>query len=79
LSVIAEKQRYNVRPGMELIHSHYAELKGLNASWSQEFRDYVNQNITANVEGGGGDFGPNSGGFDAFGHGTLLYRLTPES
>ncbi|ETS82858.1 hypothetical protein PFICI_04734 [Pestalotiopsis fici W106-1] len=79
LSVVAEKQRYAVRPGMELIHSHYAELKGLNASWSQEFRDYVNRNITANVEGGGGDFGPNSGGFDAFGHGTLLYRLTPES
>ncbi|KAI4602528.1 hypothetical protein KJ359_009776 [Pestalotiopsis sp. 9143b] len=78
LSVIAEKARYSVRPGMELIYSHYAELKGLNASWSQQFRDYVNENITANVEGGGGDFGPNSGGFDAFGHGTLLYRLTPE-
>ncbi|KAK6074697.1 hypothetical protein SCUP515_06326 [Seiridium cupressi] len=79
LTVIAEKQRYVARPGMELIYSHYAELKGLNASWSEQYRDYVNGNITAKVEGGGGDYGPNSGGFDALGHGTLLYRLTPET
>jgi len=24
-------------------------------------------------EGGGGDYGPNSGGFDRLGYGTLLY------
>ncbi|KAH8197768.1 hypothetical protein TruAng_008057 [Truncatella angustata] len=79
LPVVATKARYTARPGMELIYSHYAELKGANASWSQQYRDYVNRNITDNVEGGGGDFGPNSGGYDAFGHGTLLYRLTPET
>jgi hypothetical protein len=53
-------------------------LKGLNASWTLEFRDYVNRNISANVEGGGGDYSPNSGGYDALGHGTLLYRLKEE-
>ncbi|KAF2022030.1 GPI anchored protein-like protein [Aaosphaeria arxii CBS 175.79] len=72
---ISDAQRYNIRPGFEAIYSHYAELKGLDASWSKAYRDMVNGNSTENIEGGGGDFGPNSGGFDVFGHGTLLYRL----
>jgi hypothetical protein len=29
----------------------------------------------AQVEGGGGDYGPNSGGYDQLGYGTLLYSL----
>jgi len=28
-------------------------------------------------EGGGGDYGPNSGGFDALGYGTLTFSLAP--
>lgn len=75
LPVIANKSRFEVRPGFEAIYSHYAELKGLNASWSQAYRDYVNENLTEDVEGGGGDYSPRSGGFDSFGHGTLMYRL----
>lgn len=75
LPVVSEKSRFPVRPGFEALYSHYAELKGLDASWTKEFRDYVNNNLTDNIEGGGGDYGPNSGGFDAFGHGTLMYRL----
>ncbi|KAM0130875.1 hypothetical protein ACHAP3_007102 [Botrytis cinerea] len=75
LSVVANKSRFDVRPGFEAIYSHYAELKGLDASWSKVYRDYVNSNLTANVEGGGGDYSPNSGGYDALGHGTLMYRL----
>ncbi|KAJ3547944.1 hypothetical protein NM208_g1248 [Fusarium decemcellulare] len=78
LPVVSPKGRGNVRPGFEAIFSHYAEVKGLNASWSKEFRDYVNANLTGNIEGGGGDYGPNSGGFDAFGHGTLMYRRRSE-
>lgn len=72
---VSTKSRFDVRPGFEAIYSHYAELKGLNASWSKAYRDYVNRNLTSNVEGGGGDYSPNSGGYDAFGHGTLMYRL----
>lgn len=79
LSVVASKQRFSVRPGYEAIASHYAGVKHLNASWSMEYRDYVNQNISAGVEGGGGDYGPNSGGYDAFGHGTLLYRIKSDA
>ncbi|KAJ5521487.1 exopolysaccharide inner membrane protein-like protein [Penicillium freii] len=79
LSVVASKQRFSVRPGYEAVASHYAGVKHMNASWSMEYRDYVNQNISADVEGGGGDYGPNSGGYDAFGHGTLLYRIKSEA
>ncbi|KAJ5962441.1 exopolysaccharide inner membrane protein-like protein [Penicillium viridicatum] len=79
LSVVASKQRFSVRPGYEAVASHYAGVKHMNASWSMEYRDYVNQNISAGVEGGGGDYGPNSGGYDAFGHGTLLYRIKSEA
>ncbi|GAP88555.1 putative exopolysaccharide inner membrane protein [Rosellinia necatrix] len=75
LTVISAKSRYDVRPGYEALVSHYADRRGMNASWSEAFRDYVNANKTLGVEGGGGDYGPNSGGFDTFGHGTLMYRL----
>ncbi|OQE15313.1 hypothetical protein PENFLA_c032G01430 [Penicillium flavigenum] len=78
LSVVSDKGRSSVRPGYEAVASHYAGVKHMNASWSMEYRNYVNQNISAGVEGGGGDYGPNSGGYDAFGHGTLLYRIGPD-
>ncbi|KAI0102961.1 GPI anchored protein-like protein [Nemania sp. FL0031] len=75
LPVVSNKSRFDVRPGFEAIYAHYADLKGLNASWTGAYRDYVNANSTSNIEGGGGDYGPNSGGFDTFGYGTLMYRL----
>ncbi|KAH6964679.1 GPI anchored protein-like protein [Fusarium avenaceum] len=74
LPVVSPKGRFDIRPGFEAIYSHYSEVKGLNASWSKAYRNYVNNNLTLNVEGGGGDYGPNSGGYDTFGYGTLMYR-----
>ncbi|KAH8431840.1 uncharacterized protein LDX57_009491 [Aspergillus melleus] len=79
LEEISAKSRFDVRPGYEAIVSHYTRVKGLNASWSIQFRDYVNGNISAGVEGGGGDYGPNSGGYDVFGHGTLMYRIEEDA
>ncbi|KAF6785554.1 exopolysaccharide inner membrane protein [Colletotrichum sojae] len=52
--LVAPKARFDVRPGYETIYSHYAEIKGMNASWSHEYREFVNGNITSKVEGGGG-------------------------
>ncbi|KAJ6191329.1 exopolysaccharide inner membrane protein-like protein [Penicillium mononematosum] len=75
LSAVANKSRSSVRPGYEAVASHYARVKHMNASWSMKYRDYVNQNISAGVEGGGGDYGPNSGGYDAFGH-ALAFNVT---
>lgn len=78
LEVVAEKARFDVRPGYETLYSHFAELKGIDASWSLEYRDFVNGNLTENIEGGGGDYSPNSGGYDSLGHGTLMYRIERE-
>lgn len=75
LETISEDGRNSTRPGYEAIAAHYADIKGLNASWSQAYRDYVNKALPVDLEGGGGDYGPNSGGFDVFGHGTLMYRI----
>ena len=55
------------RPIWAMIANHYTKRRGLSAS-------YVTQ-IAAKAapEGGGGDYGPNSGGFDQLGFGTLVF------
>ncbi|KAI6914788.1 chondroitin AC/alginate lyase [Hortaea werneckii] len=73
-TVISPDSRADIRPGFELLVAHYGDVAGLNASWSAEYRDYVNENTELGVEGGGGDYSPNSGGYDALGYGTLMYR-----
>lgn len=72
-TVISEAGRGGLRPIWELIYAHYDSIKGLNASWSGQMRDLVNKDA-GGAEGGGGDYGPNSGGYDQLGFGTLLYR-----
>ncbi|GAB6011299.1 alginate lyase family protein [Viscerimonas tarda] len=61
--------RGNTRPVWERVYNHYAKRKGLEAPFSQEFAEKIRP------EGGGGDYGSNSGGFDNLGFGTLLYSL----
>jgi hypothetical protein len=39
-----------------------------------QYRDLVN-NANGGAEGGGGNYGPNSGGYDQLGYGTLTFRL----
>ncbi|RUM24594.1 cell wall anchor protein [Rhizobium vallis] len=59
----------NLRPMWEMFYNHYVVLKGLDAPYISTFT------TLARPEGGGGDYGPNSGGFDQLGYGTLLYTL----
>jgi hypothetical protein len=61
--------RGDVRPIWEMIYNHYVRRMGLSAT-------YVTQ-IAASVrpEGGGGQYGPNSGGFDQLGFGTLTFSI----
>ncbi|KAH8881384.1 chondroitin AC/alginate lyase [Thozetella sp. PMI_491] len=73
-TVISPDSRGNIRPAWELLYAHYGSLKGLNASWTKQYRDYVVNNGSG-AEGGGGDYGTTSGGYDQLGFGTLLYRL----
>jgi hypothetical protein len=64
---ISEVQRGTIRPMYAMIYNHYVKRKGLSAPYS------LMGVRTTEPEGGGGDYGPNSGGFDQLGFGTLLY------
>lgn len=68
-TIISADQRGNVRPVWELVYNHYVNRKGLSAPytglWAQRVRP----------EGGGGNYGPNSGGYDQLGYGTLTATL----
>jgi hypothetical protein len=68
-TVISENGRGTLRPCWEMIYNHYANVMGLPTPYSKQFAEL------ARPEGGGGDYGPNSGGFDQLGFGTLTYTL----
>ena len=53
----------------ESLYNHYVKEKGLSGTYTQMAAG------TVRPEGGGGDYGPNSGGFDQLGFGTLMCSL----
>lgn len=68
-NTISSNGRGDKRPVWELFYNHYVVLKGLDAP-------YLTMAAKATrPEGGGGNYGPNSGGFDQLGYGTLTYTL----
>lgn len=73
-TVISSADRGEVRPVWELLYAHYGMVKGQNASWTESIRDYVVE-MSGGAEGGGKDYGPNSGSYDQLGYGTLMFRL----
>lgn len=68
-TAISSAGRGGVRPCWALIYNHYAVLKGLQAPYSEAYASLVGP------EGGGGDYGSTSGGFDQLGFGTLTCSL----
>ena len=66
---ISAAGRGDPRPAWELFYNHYAVLKKLDAPYTSQFAAKLRP------EGGGGNYGPNSGGFDQLGYGTLTYTL----
>lgn len=65
-------------PAWELI-CRMAEDRGQEAYYSTLYRDQMRQNAQrGNCDGGAGDFGPDSGGYDVFGWGSLLYAKVAE-
>jgi hypothetical protein len=66
-TVVSSSERGTIRPSWELMYNHYVKVKGLSAPWSEKFAEKVRP------EGGGGNYGPNSGGFDQLGFGTLMF------
>lgn len=69
--VISPASRGGDRPGWELIYNHFVHRKGLAAPHSGRYAE------RQRPEGGGGDYGPNSGGYDQLGYGTLTASLEP--
>jgi hypothetical protein len=55
------------RPIWAMIANHYTKRRGLSAPYLTRIA------AKASPEGGGGDYGPNSGGYDQLGFGTLAY------
>lgn len=72
-AAISTLGRGEVRPGWELLYNHYVNRMGLDAPYCRA------QAEARRPEGGGGDYGPNSGGFDQLGYGTLTATLAPGS
>ncbi|GAB3045164.1 cellulose binding domain-containing protein [Spirosoma pulveris] len=68
-TIVSEDQRGNLRPVWEMVYNHYVNRKGLSAPYSTRFAQLVRP------EGGGGNYGPNSGGYDQLGFGTLTFSL----
>lgn len=67
--VADDEGRGGKRPIWELLYAHYTSTEGIAARYLKmaRFANYP--------EGGGGDYGPNSGGYDALGFGTLMYAI----
>ncbi|MFD3841600.1 alginate lyase family protein [Streptomyces sp. NPDC058642] len=64
------------RPIWAMIANHYTKRRGLSASYLTRIA------AKSSPEGGGGDYGPNSGGYDQLGFGTLAFtrdRSTPSA
>ena len=61
--------RGNSRPVWELVYNHYVKRKRLAAPYTTRMAE------KERPEGGGGDYGPNSGGYDQLGYGTLTATL----
>ncbi len=66
-TVISAHGRGQVRPVWDLLHYHYARRRRLSVPYITAIAEKVRP------EGGGGDYGPNSGGYDQLGFGTLMY------
>ncbi|MFF1295881.1 MULTISPECIES: alginate lyase family protein [unclassified Streptomyces] len=66
-TVISAASRGQIRPVWAMLHFHYNRRLSLDDKYISAFY-YANA-----PEGGGGDYGTTSGGFDQLGFGTLMY------
>ncbi len=70
-TMFSTSARGTIRPEWALVYHHYANRKGLAAPYTLEFMQLTQP------EGGGGNYGPNSGGYDQLGYGTLAFTRDP--
>lgn len=67
-TVISDSSRGQLRPVWAMLHFHYNRRIGLD----DKYISAMYYNLVA-PEGGGGDYGSTSGGYDQLGFGTLMY------
>lgn len=65
-TVPGEGGRGQARPVWEQVLGHYSGRRGLETPWVAQIAESLR------AEGGGGDYGSNSGGYDQLGFGTLM-------
>lgn len=70
-TVFSTAAQGSIRPCWSMIYNHYVNRKGLSAPFCKKFTEKTFP------EGGGGDYGPNSGGYDQLGYGTLTFSRDP--
>ncbi|KAF8430419.1 chondroitin AC/alginate lyase [Tirmania nivea] len=73
-TVISNNGRGSIRPIWELLYNHYVKVERAYAPYTTQMNLLVRKH-SGGAEGGGGDYGPNSGGYDQLGYGTLMYSL----
>ncbi|WP_277210683.1 AbfB domain-containing protein [Isoptericola croceus] len=64
---ISSNSRGQARPVWESILGHYEGRRGIAAPWVRQMAESLRP------DGGGGDYGSNSGGYDQLGFGTLMH------
>ena len=70
-TAISANKRGTKRPGWEIFYA-YAREKGLAAKYSEAWAKQM-RSVNGWGDGGAGDYGTTSGGFDQLGYGTLMY------
>jgi len=70
-TVLSTNSQGTVRPCWALVYNHYVNRMGLAAPYSKQFA------LQIQPEGGGGNYGSNSGGYDQLGYGTLTCTRDP--
>lgn len=68
---ISESQRGTKRPAWELFYG-YAKAHNVSAIYCQKWVEQMRK-YNGYGDGGAGDYGPNSGGSDQLGYGTLMF------
>lgn len=70
-NVFSTNSQGTIRPCWALVYNHYVNRKGMAAPYSKMFA------LQIQPEGGGGNYGSNSGGYDQLGYGTLTCTRDP--
>ena len=70
-TVISSNSRGNIRPVWEMVYNHYANRMGLSVPAMSAYA------TIHRPEGGGGNYGTASGGFDQLGFGSLTFTRDP--